>query len=616
MADRPATEWLMEEAMPKPSMEWARRWAPEGVLAVLAAVVFLGCLGSVDLWGKREQRASAEAIDTVREGHWLVAEIQGRPRLEKPPLPRWTIATLIRLTGRSDEWIVRLPSALSALGMVALVYGLGRRIAGRAAGQAGALALTSFAFFISELRQAGNDGPLAFFTTLAIYSAWRRIHGGQTDGELLPPTERLGARGWSILMYAALGLGFLTKGPIVLILTSLAIIPYLAISRRLVAGVWALFDLAGILLFVILALSWPLPVLLRDPNAARVWYLEMGQKAGTAGITHHRQREMLAASWPWMTTPWSIIATYGAFMMLWKRGRGYTAAIALPWAWTILNLGMFCLWKVAKPNYFLPCLPGAAILTGIEWVNLTRAARSNLPGSVVARRLLQGNWVFLFVAAAAAPVVVGQVAPAYLGWAILLSALMAAGIVGSAFAWHRGADAFAMAPMVGALAVGSMIGYGIIAPADNAIHSHRELANTLDQLLPADTHTVMFFHEIDEGLWFYLHDRDLKPIPGSQPRYNDGMDLMDEYINGRIIYDPVERMKRERQILINWIRKGRCASPYVLIRTKLFDQYAPALESLATRIHSERGLKRNDLTLLRINPGGEVAAKTEPETRR
>ena len=71
---------------------WVQRFGPEALLALLAALVFLGFLGSVDLWGKREQRASAEAIDTIDHEHWLVAQIQGRPRLEKPPLPRWTIA--------------------------------------------------------------------------------------------------------------------------------------------------------------------------------------------------------------------------------------------------------------------------------------------------------------------------------------------------------------------------------------------------------------------------------------------------------------------------------------------------------------------------------------------
>src|SRR5262249_37132715 len=149
----------------------------ELVLAGLAVAMFLGFLGSSDLWGKREQRASAEAIDTVDHGHWLVAQIQGRPRLEKPPLPRWTIAGVMVLTGRRDEWGVRLPGALSGLGVVALTYALGCRLGGRAVGRAAGLFLTSSTYFFIEARQAGNDGPLALFTTLALYAAWRRLHG-------------------------------------------------------------------------------------------------------------------------------------------------------------------------------------------------------------------------------------------------------------------------------------------------------------------------------------------------------------------------------------------------------------------------------------------------------
>ena len=202
---------------------WARRFGPEAALAVLAGVVFLGFLGAIDLWGKREQRASAEAIDTIDNHHWLVAQIQGRPRLEKPPLPRWTIAALMRLTGRRDEWMVRLPSALGALGMVALVYGLGRRLGGRSVGLASGLALTSMVFFIVELRQAGNDGPLAFFTTLA---AWRRLHGHGSREEAeagdAPGTGAAGPRCWNFVMYGALGLGFLSKGPIVVVLAGAA----------------------------------------------------------------------------------------------------------------------------------------------------------------------------------------------------------------------------------------------------------------------------------------------------------------------------------------------------------------------------------------------------------
>src|SRR4051812_33009824 len=236
---------LMEEMMPTiAAREWARRFGPEAVLAVLAGLVFLGFLGAIDLWGKREQRASAEAIDTIDHDHWLGAKIQGRPRLGKPPLPRWAIGTLMRLTGRRDEWMVRLPSALAALGMVGLVYGLGRRLGGRSVGLASGMALTSLVFFIVELRQAGNDGPLAFFTTLALYAAWRRVNGDGIGVGLASSAVDVpaGSRAWNFVLYGALGLGFLSKGPIVVVLAALTLVPYLALVGRLGSGLRRLAD--------------------------------------------------------------------------------------------------------------------------------------------------------------------------------------------------------------------------------------------------------------------------------------------------------------------------------------------------------------------------------------
>ena len=213
--------------------------------SVLAGAVFLGCLGSVDLWGKREQRASAEAIDTIEHNHWLVAQIQGRPRLEKPPLPRWSIAALMMLTGRRDEWMVRLPSAISALATVALIYALGRRMAGRAVGLASALVLCSLGFFVGEMRQASNDGPLVLFTTLALYAAWRRFHARieVSPAEEIDhcrrrlPANRPAGRAWDLVVRVSRsGLGFLTKGPIILLLVAVTVVPYLAFSRRLDLG--------------------------------------------------------------------------------------------------------------------------------------------------------------------------------------------------------------------------------------------------------------------------------------------------------------------------------------------------------------------------------------------
>jgi 4-amino-4-deoxy-L-arabinose transferase-like glycosyltransferase len=591
---------------------WARRFGPEAALAVLAGVVFLGFLGAIDLWGKREQRASAEAIDTIDNHHWLVAQIQGRPRLEKPPLPRWTIATLMRLTGRRDEWMVRLPSALGALGMVALVYGLGRRLGGRSVGLASGLALTSMVFFIVELRQAGNDGPLAFFTTLALYAAWRRLHGHGSREEAeagdAPGTGAAGPRCWNFVMYGALGLGFLSKGPIVVVLAALTLIPYLALTGRSRAGLRRLADGWGLLLFAVLALSWPVPVLINDPNAARVWYLEMGQKAGTAGVSHHRRHEILATEWVWMTAPWVMIATFAVFRPFLRHGRSDRAILWYPWCWAMLNLAMFCFWSVAKPNYYLPCLPGVALLIGVEWVRLTQAARDPDPRKVVARRILQLHWVALFVAAMVVPVAAHQVSPQHLAWVSLGSAAVASGVLASAWAWRRGADAGALVPLVTASAVGILILYGAVGPLDNARRSHRALAATLEKVVPPDARAILFFRQIDEGLWFYLRDRTLAPVPGSQPRYNLGYDLDDDNRERRLELDAEKRAANVKKILVDWLTRPDRSPSYVLVRAKEYDLFAPDLAGLATVVYRERGLSRNELILLHVMGAGPVAA--------
>ncbi len=417
-----------------------------------------------------------------------------------------------------------------------------------------------------------------------------------------------------------MGLGFLTKGPIILALVALTLGPYLAIAGRLRQGLGRLADGWGLFLFVALALSWPVPVVLNDPNALRVWYLEMGQKTGAAGVAHHRHHEVLAADWLWMTAPWVVVATTAVLQPFRLGGRASRPAIWFPWWWAVGNLMMFCLWSVAKPNYYLPCLPAVALLIGIEWVRLTRAAREPRTRAALARPILQLHWVMLFVAALVAPVAARQVAPHLLVWTAIVSPAMAVAVVASAWAWRRGADAGALMPLVAAWSVGVLIGYGAIMPAANATHSHHGLATTLDRLLPPEVRTVMFFHEIDEGLWFYLRDRTLVPVPGSQPEYNDGLDLYDEFQGSQAERDSrrlrqfehqilLKRQETERQTLLAWLARPDRASSYVLLRNRDYDRLAPILAGLATPLFREQGLKRQGLVLLRVAPSESVAAR-------
>ncbi len=585
-------------------IEGLRRRGSEAMLAVVAGAAFLGFLGSTELWGKREQRASAEALDTVEKGHWLVAEIQGRPRLEKPPLPRWITSTLILATGRRDEAIVRLPNALAALATVGLVYGLGRGIGGRSVGLASGFALASSAYFVVEMRQAGNDGLLALFTTLALVAAWKRLHGD-------------GGRGWNLVFSLALGLGFLTKGPMVVLLVGLAVAGDLATARRLGPGLRLLIDGRGMAIFSALALAWPVPVLLRDPAAARVWWLEIGQKTGGSGVVHGNGRGSIALDWLWMTLPWTPIALIAALRPLRRPREDRPAGLGLAWWWAMGNLAILGLWDVAKPNYYLPCLPAVAVLIGWEWVRMARLARGAGPGSATARGLIQAGWVAAFVTAIVGPVAAGEVAPGMLGWAFLMGVAVAASVVAGAWAWRRGADGLAMAwPASGLIAV-ALIGYGAIAPGENPARGHRSLAAELGRRIPGATPTVWFFDELDEGLWFYLRGHDLAPIPVDRARYNRGFDLRDS-ARGRRDMTPGRRVAQARGRLADWARHADPASPYVLIRARVYDLpgFADGLGPLVEPVYRERGVKRNEMVLLRAKATAEVATGGPAKPRR
>ena len=594
-------------------IEAARRWGAEALLALVAGVAFLGFLGSTELWGRREQRASAEALDTVDHGRWLVAQIQGRPRLEKPPLPRWIAASLIALTGRRDEAIVRLPNALAAITTVGLVYWLGRGLGGRSVGLASGFALASSAYFVVEMRQAGNDAPLALFTTLALLAAWKRLHGPGEGDEVEPPGDRPGRRAWSLVFYLAIGLGFLTKGPVILAIVGLAVVGYLATSRRLGSGLRSLADGWGLAMFAALALAWPVPVLLREPAAARVWWLEMAQKTGTLEIPHDKAREAIALDWFWMTLPWTPLALLAAAWPLRRSAKGDRPSLALAWWWAIGNLGMLALWRVAKPSYYLPCLPGVALLVGSEWVRLARLARGSRPGAVASRGVLQAFWVAIFVAGAVAPVLVGEVAPVELGWASVGASAVVVAVVLAAWAWRRGLDAGAMAPLASGFVAVLLIAYGAIAPLENAARGHRELAAKLEALVPAGSSTVWFFNEVDEGLWFYLKGHDLAPVSGS--RFNRGFDLRAD-VADRKVDTPARRVELAREQLADWARHADPAAPYLVIRGKIYDRFAGDVAPLVEPVYREQGVKRNEMVLLRARPTTPVASMPAGDHRK
>jgi hypothetical protein len=365
-------------------------------------------------------------------------------------------------------------------------------------------------------------------------------------------------------------------------------------------------------------------VLAEDPNAWGVWMTEIGQKTGILPIAH-RQRAILGLELPALALPWSVMAVAGIALPLVRNGRVKTtwraSSVWFAWWWVAGNLAVFSLWSVAKPNYFLPCMPGLALLAGMAWIRLIRVARAPAwsIAAAVARLLLGAQWLVFLIVGILVPILTPTHLPeAPYAWLTVLGGSGVAGVALGWRLWRSGRDVLALLPVGSATAVSLAIGYGMIAPAGNAARGHRQLAGQLRQLVPRCVHELRFFHEIDEGLWFYLRAPRLAPVPGSQPHYSDSFDKLAPLLSyersaGQAPDPSIALRYRGKHLLLDWLRRPDPDQPYLLIRDRLYERLAPDLSGLALPVYREGGLRRTHLVLLRATEGAERTVLSGPE---
>ena len=128
---------------------------------------------------------------------------------------------------------------------------------------------------------------------------------------------------------------------------------------------------------------------------------------------------------------------------------------------------------------------------------------------------------------------------------------------------------------------------------------------------------LSFFHELDEGLWFYLREHRLAPVPGSQPRFNDAYDRLDE---GRVgdALDAPGLVDRSKPVLAAWLQEPGRAGSYLLVRDKVHQALRAELEAATTPLLVEPRRSRNSLVLLQVAPASPPQAAglaAEPAVR-
>jgi 4-amino-4-deoxy-L-arabinose transferase-like glycosyltransferase len=271
------------------------------------ALLLLGAgLGLREPWPSDEPRFVLVARQMIESGQWLFPMRGDELYPDKPPLFMWLQAVCY---GVVRDWRVAflLPSLLSALGTLWLVYDLGRRLWTRRVGLHAAYALLFTLQFALHARRAQIDPTLTFLVMLSLYGLLRHLLRG--------PDWR-----WFFVGFAAAGLGVITKG--VGVIALLLFLPAAVARARRWPGVVP-FDtgrmLLGGLVFVAAIALWLVPMLLAvsasDDPALRAY---------ADDILLRQTAQRYGRSWHHHQPPWYFL---GVIALQWL-----PAALALPWA--------------------------------------------------------------------------------------------------------------------------------------------------------------------------------------------------------------------------------------------------------------------------------------------
>ena len=369
-------------------------------LLLLAALTFFAGLGRGAITDSDEAFYAESAREMVLTGDWLTPYYNFEPRFQKPVLYYWLTAATYLATGPT-EFGARLWAAMAGVGLVLVTAACGRRWYDESTGLlAGAIVATNFGYF-TVARMALPDLPLTFCITLAIWAA------------LVSTLEQeRSPRKFVLVAALALGLGFLTKGPVGVIIPLLVIIPVLVIERRSI-GVTPIDLVLGFLVFAAVAVPWYVLMWLRHGNE----YLQ----SFFVGDNFERfATDRFNDPRPWWfylpvvaggLLPWTPLALVwlGPITQFLRRRRDIGTIDLRLLLWAALPLLFYTISVGKQPRYVLPILPPLALLLAASIVERTQewrgyggtrsTPRRALPvvvGSILSGAFLCGLGVLLY----------------------------------------------------------------------------------------------------------------------------------------------------------------------------------------------------------------------------
>jgi 4-amino-4-deoxy-L-arabinose transferase-like glycosyltransferase len=322
-------------------------------LLVIPVITSFAWLTSMPI-GNHESYVAIAARNMIKTGEWVIPYFNGEPRLNKTPLCYWITAGIGKAAGGINDFTTRLPSALLAiLSAAAIFYFVREQLGFRIA----AISAIIWSTTLSYARYSHTGRPemaLCTFVAISMLSFYAGIK-----------TESRKKQIWfMIIFWVSFALAMLAKGPAPLPLIAPALFLYFLIFKQ-----WKLIPkvlpFAGILIFLLIVLPWPIAVWKHLPNALEIWNREYVARAEGEYVPggkpfYYYFEIMFIYIIPYCA--FIPLALTAPFFKIWEEKRD---ALWYHWLWFVAGILVMTACGGKRQHYILPMMPAMAVMAGI-----------------------------------------------------------------------------------------------------------------------------------------------------------------------------------------------------------------------------------------------------------
>ncbi|GDX93992.1 hypothetical protein LBMAG46_40020 [Planctomycetia bacterium] len=353
-------------------------------------------LGDSLLWDVDECRNARCTAEMLERGDLVVPTFNGELRTHKPILLYWLTMSSVGVFGQT-EFAMRLPSALCGLGTVCCVWFVGRMLFSRAVAWLAAFMLSSSLLFVMASRAATPDAPLIFCQTLGLtffVRAFLPLFRQGVTVSVCGASDSVACTGHWLLMYLALGLAMLAKGPVGLVLPLIICGGWLlgcrltalastdAVRSGFAGRLWQLMScfpmaflrsalqlrpIRGGLLALLVAAPWYIVVGLRTDGAwLRGFFLEHNLSRAVSTMEGHSGSALLFYPLALCVGffPWSVFLGPALLQMAreLRDGSERSRALLFGLCWIGCPMLAFSIAATKLPSYITPGYPGIVLI--------------------------------------------------------------------------------------------------------------------------------------------------------------------------------------------------------------------------------------------------------------